>query len=61
MKITKAVLVVEIDNSGELRQVFIENEKMNNLIIMIENGFFHDGEVTICDKVIDTIAFKKEK
>jgi len=61
MKITKAILVVEIDNSGELRQVFIENEKMNNLIIMIENGFFHSGEVKISDKVIDTIAFKKEK
>ena len=61
MEITKAFIIVEIDHSGELRQIFITKENQEALITMVNIGMFHNGSITISDETIDTISIKDSK
>ena len=62
MKITNAVVLVELDDSDEFRQLFIRKDLVPILITCIEAGMFQKGkEVLISDKIIDTIEVQKVK
>jgi len=61
MKITNVAVFVELDNSNELRQLLIKNGKEKVLLIaLIEQGTFHDGIITISEKVMDSIVLEKK-
>lgn len=56
MEITKALVLVELDNSGELRQLLIKKGDDTDLLItLIASGTFHEGDITISDHVLDSI------
>ena len=60
MKITGAYIFVELDNSNELRQVFIDKKNQEYLIAMISANMFHPkGTVTISEEVLDSLKVKK--
>jgi len=60
MKITNAMVFVELDNTKELRQLFITKEMTKVLISMIEAGAFHKEDVTISDKICEVLRIKDE-
>ena len=61
MKITDAVIFVELDNSNELRQLFIKEGSPKELLIhLIKHGAFHDEEITISEKIFDSLKMTKD-
>lgn len=62
MQITNAVVLIELDNSDEYRQLFIlDKSKKEMLLQLIKQGFFSDDEVKISQDIIDTIKVEKAK
>ena len=58
MKITNAFIFVSLDNEKHLRQVFIKKQYVKQLIDLIESGMFHEGDVTISDKTLESIMIE---
>lgn len=63
MEITNAIVFLQLDNTKEARQLMLNDEEMNRLIMLINQGMFTDNHIKVNPKPIESIEFiiKKKK
>ena len=57
MAITNAIVFLQLDNSKEARQLMLNDEETNRLILLINQGMFTEDHIKVSSKPSESIEF----